>query len=329
METADRIERSIRVLKGLLIVIMILAGYLYSNMVMAIIEKPKTIVVIEDSEFGVKIIKSDKPTVGEVLEQVKVEVDDNDLVSPSLTEPIDGVMRISVVHQSIEVFEREVNIEKIHETIYDVNVPMFSEKVVEGQNGHYTEVVKRVVVQDNVVETIVETKANQELINDQTIVAPMQPGSYFVGKLTAYGVDCVGCVGRSNGGYGGLATGVPVSKYGVQDSGKITINIKGEDYFVLAADPSIPFCSVFSIENHLIKSPSGTLLTDVKGIVLDRGGGINGAHMDLFKGTEIDYGDVNPDTYIVHGTKNDTEFKMLKLGNGSRSCYKQDQPWVE
>lgn len=328
MDTANRIERSIKVLKVILWVSVLMLVYIYSVLVVTLFEQPKKLIMIEDSVQGLIYVRSSKDTVEEVLLQAKIEVNEDDLISPSIDSSLSDYMTVSVLHQSIEVFDRDVYIEKIHETIYDATIPLFEEKEIVGQDGSYIETVKQITVQDHTKEEIIETKVNQELVNDQTVVAPMDVGSYFEGKLTAYGVDCVGCVGRSNGGYGGLATGVPVSKYGVQDSGRITIDIKGESFYVLAADPSIPFCSVFSIENHLIKDTSGNLLKDVKGIVLDRGGGINGAHMDLFKGTEIDYGDVNPDSYVIHGTKNDVMFKMTKLGSGSRSCYKSDQPWI-
>ena len=108
----------------------------------------------------------------------------------------------------------------------------------------------------------------------------------FQPKITTYGVDCYGCGGES--GRGGTSLGVALElNLGVQmPDGSWQPGIKYGKYYIVAADPSIPLCSILKISDHGL-SGSGILPDQpYYAIVLDRGGAIQGNHIDLYIGSE-------------------------------------------
>lgn len=83
-------------------------------------------------------------------------------------------------------------------------------------------------------------------------------------EATYYGMDCVGCSGRTASGYNASSLG-----------------IKKDGMSILAADTSvIPLHSVVRVTN-----PDGS---SYKGIVLDRGGAIKGKRLDVLVGSEAE-----------------------------------------
>ena len=60
-------------------------------------------------------------------------------------------------------------------------------------------------------------------------------------------------------------------------------------YYVVAADPSIPLCSILTVYDHGFSGDGLQEGVPFKAIVLDRGGAIQGAKLDLFKGSEEVY----------------------------------------
>lgn len=89
----------------------------------------------------------------------------------------------------------------------------------------------------------------------------------YYGDITAYGIDCEGCIG------------ITASGFDVRN----TITYKDKEYgniSIVAADSSIPFGTIIRISNNDI---------DIISIVLDRGGAIgfnNGALIDLLLNSE-------------------------------------------
>lgn len=114
-------------------------------------------------------------------------------------------------------------------------------------------------------------------------------GSEFFPKFTTYGVDCVGCY-MSADGYGGTSVGVSVGLHSVrQPSGEMMDGITYAGYYVVAADPSIPLCSIITVYDHGFSGDGLQEGVPFQAIVLDRGGAIKGAKLDLFKGSEAIY----------------------------------------
>lgn len=126
-----------------------------------------------------------------------------------------------------------------------------------------------------------EERKRQEAIRKQK----EKEARTFYPYTTTYGVDCYGC--ESVNGRGGTAHGVVLDvNQGVLVDGTWQPGIKYGPYYIIAADPSIPMCSIIKIENHGL---SGAGLSPDKpyyAIVLDRGGAIHGNHLDLYTGSE-------------------------------------------
>ncbi|MDD6467680.1 MAG: 3D domain-containing protein [Erysipelotrichaceae bacterium] len=117
----------------------------------------------------------------------------------------------------------------------------------------------------------------------------VKTGAYFYPKYSRYGVDCVGCTGRKTG-KGNFANGVHYEKdKGVrQFDGTYSGDIKYEGYYIIAADPSIPFCTVLEITNHRFQGAGIVNNQPFQVVVLDRGSAIKGNRIDLFVGLESD-----------------------------------------
>ena len=132
---------------------------------------------------------------------------------------------------------------------------------------------------------------------DSTVVTPavapkmqfggtISVGSEFYPKITTYGVDCYGCH-VSEDGYGGTSVGVSVGLHSVrQPDGNMQEGITYGGYYIVAADPNIPLCSIVTIYDHGFSGDGLQEGIPFQAIVLDRGGAIKGAKLDLFKGSE-------------------------------------------
>lgn len=161
---------------------------------------------------------------------------------------------------------------------------------------------------DNGVEVSKELSSKEVLVpsvNKLIEYNTIGAGTTFTGRLTTYGSDCVGCSGRTS-------AGASLNANGVNNTGKATINYHGQEYYVLAADPQIPFCSIIEISNHKL----GTSST-IRGIVLDRGGAIKGNKIDIYNGLE------NGRKFFSGSTSNSTQFKIISIGRGGAYCFKQ------
>ncbi|MEG0994374.1 MAG: 3D domain-containing protein [Bacilli bacterium] len=112
----------------------------------------------------------------------------------------------------------------------------------------------------------------------------------FIGSLTGYGPDCVGC-----GGKVGCPPRPNVTNGNIffedKEYGKINI---------VATDPSIPCGSIVKISNY--KHMNG----DFTAIALDRGGAIKGKTMDLLYESEAATKSV--------GRQNNVKFNIIRWG---------------
>lgn len=114
-------------------------------------------------------------------------------------------------------------------------------------------------------------------------------GSEFFPRVTFYGVDCVGCVGQFTGS-GGTAAGVKLNSNAVrQSNGEWKEGITYDGYYILAADPSIPMCSIVTVYDHTYSGDGLQPGVPFKAMVLDRGGAIRGSKVDLYVGSERSY----------------------------------------
>lgn len=112
-------------------------------------------------------------------------------------------------------------------------------------------------------------------------------GSYFYPKTTTYGVDCSGCSGESTG-VGGTSLGIKLDiNQGVrQSNGAYQPGITYNGYYIVAADKNIPLGSILEISEHNYSGAGLTPGVPFQAIVGDRGGGVNGAHLDIYVGSE-------------------------------------------
>lgn len=114
-------------------------------------------------------------------------------------------------------------------------------------------------------------------------------GSEFYPYITTYGIDCDGCYINPEGN-GSTSVGVTVNKDAVlQPNGEMKDGITYAGYYIVAADPSIPLCSIVTISNHGYSGEGLSEGVPFKAIVLDRGGAIVGSRLDLFKGSEVEH----------------------------------------
>lgn len=118
-------------------------------------------------------------------------------------------------------------------------------------------------------------------------------GKSFKGKLSRFGVNCSGCSGESSGS-GGFASGVKASIYkGVrQSNGTWKKGITYDGYYIVAADSSIPLCTVLQFTNHSISGSGISKGATFYAVVLDRGGAIKGNRIDFYIGDENNYKNV-------------------------------------
>ncbi len=161
---------------------------------------------------------------------------------------------------------------------------------VEGKKATVSE--DYVITYDQNGNLISKTPVIGSRVETEAIAPKMQfggsasKGSEFFPKMYTYGVDCAGC-NMTASGKGGTSAGVSISKTAVkQPNGQWKDGIKYGDYYIVAADPSIPLCSILTIYDHGFSGKGITPGVPFKAIVLDRGGAIKGAKLDLFVGTE-------------------------------------------
>ena len=100
--------------------------------------------------------------------------------------------------------------------------------------------MKEKVVKERKRQVQLEKKKEQERLKRME----KESSQAFSPKITTYGVDCYGCGGES--GRGGTSLGVALDlTLGVQmPDGSWQPGIRYGNYYIVAADPSIPLCSI-------------------------------------------------------------------------------------
>lgn len=151
--------------------------------------------------------------------------------------------------------------------------------------------------------------------------AKMEVNTYFRPSFSRYGVNCKGCRGEFTGS-GNTAIGIKldVDKGVQQADGSWKPGITWEGYYIVAADKSIPFCSIIEISNHNYSGEGLSPNVPFKAIVLDRGGAITNNRLDFYIGSE-DL--LNKNVKVV--SKRTPLAKIVRLGglvykNGKYSC---------
>lgn len=186
------------------------------------------------------------------------------------------------------------------QTIQVTGLNLFTTEVIQqGQNGKVKNDLK-VTYENNKIKKkeLLKRTVIQEKTDTIVSTGIVQPGAYFIGKLTYYGGDC-------EGGSGISACGISLDPvYGVQGNCTAKLNYNGNSYYCLAADPSIPFGTIMKMTNHDFSFESVAY-----GIVVDRGGAIQNNHIDIFNGTEAG-------KYFSGGTSRNVRFEIVSVGNG-------------
>ena len=249
------------------------------------------------------LVKQD--TVENVLEELNVNLNKDDKINKELTDIVQDKDLIEITRlESKEI----VKTEKIPYTTKKVGSGTWSVTVTqEGQNGK----VKRTYLVNysngkEISRTVVKEKIIKEPVEKIIKYGGIEKGTKFSGRLTTFGGDCTGCGGSS-------ASGVKLSaKNGVNNTDSPFLMYRGQKYYCLAADRSIPFGTVIKITNHNLNLPS-----TIYGIVVDRGGAITGNKIDIFKGSER-----GGRTYFSGSTSYNTQYEIVSVGSGRASFWR-------
>lgn len=164
-------------------------------------------------------------------------------------------------------------------------------KVQEGSVGkrieHYNatkDADGTIVAKTLLLDQTQELEATPEIIQYGADVAE---GNLFFPKMTTYGVDCIGCRGETTGeGNTGMGIKLSVANGVLQADGTWSSGIKYGNYYMVAADNVLPLCSVLEISNHNYSGEGLTPGEPFQAIVVDRGGGVKGSHLDLYVGSQ-------------------------------------------
>lgn len=117
--------------------------------------------------------------------------------------------------------------------------------------------------------------------------ADVAVGNVFFPKMTTYGVDCAGCNGEDDGeGNTGMGIKLSTTNGVLQPSGIWQPGITYGGYYMVAADSTLPLCTVLEIKNHSYSGAGLTPGVPFKALVVDRGGGVKGSHLDLYIGSQ-------------------------------------------
>ncbi len=139
-----------------------------------------------------------------------------------------------------------------------------------------------------------EKPVEQKPADNVETASVVDDANIFYPRTTLYGVDCYGCNVREDG-TGNTAIGVMLNpNLGVmQSDGTWKEGLTYDGYYIIAADPSIPFYSIIEISNHGLSGMGFSPDVPIQAMVLDRGGGIKGAHLDLYIGSETFIGNIS------------------------------------
>ena len=235
-----------------------------------------------------------------VLNDLNIKLGEEDSINFKMDTEIEEGAKINITRVTYEEERVKEKIAYEIEYVDSTDPNLFGTRVKsEGQEG-----IKEVIYKKRLIngKEVKREKIGSE-VTKEPVAAVVERGTVgtgvtFTGRLTRYGADCVGCGNRT-------AAGLYVTTNGVENSGKVTMSYNGGEYYVLAADGSIPFGSILKVSNHGFSIPD-----PFYGIVLDRGGAITGTNVDVFCGGESA-------SFFSGGTSYSTQFEIVALGNGS------------
>lgn len=289
--------------KGLMIImivyLMVMATTITSGATNQIENYQETVEIqFKDGDSDAKDYLVRQDTVKGVLNELDVTLNEKDTVNRDMGYIVQSKDLLQVNRIKEEEIEEIQTIQS--QTIRTSGLHLFATEVIQqGQNGEVKNQVRVTYENNKVVKK--ELLASQVTVEKtDTIVAngTVQPGAYFTGKLTTYGGDCKGGNGKSSSGISLSPTS------GVQGSHSAKLYYRGQSYYCLAADPSIPFGTIIKITNH-----NYSIESTAYGIVVDRGGAIKKNHIDIFNGTEAG-------KYFKGGTTSNVRFEIVSVGSG-------------
>lgn len=289
--------------KGLMIImivyLMVMATTITSGATNQIENYQETVEIqFKDGDSDAKDYLVRQDTVKGVLNELDVTLNEKDTVNRDMGYIVQSKDLLQVNRIKEEEIEEIQTIQS--QTIRTSGLHLFATEVIQqGQNGEVKNQVRVTYENNKVVKK--ELLASQVTVEKtDTIVASgtVQPGAYFTGKLTTYGGDCKGGNGKSSSGISLSPTS------GVQGSHSAKLYYRGQSYYCLAADPSIPFGTIIKITNH-----NYSIESTAYGIVVDRGGTIKKNHIDIFNGTEAG-------KYFKGGTTSNVRFEIVSVGSG-------------
>lgn len=266
--------------------------------------EPAISVVVQDGTEEAKTYLLKKGTVEQALSDLEITLNEEDTLNLALTDQVTEGTTLEITRVTYEEVKETEDIPFETEYVTTSDSQVFGNKVVqEGVNGT-KENTYQVRMVNGVEEsrTLVSETVIQEPVNKQIARSNVAAQASFTGILTRYGADCAGCSGRT-------AAGLVVTANGVKNSGKVTLTYNGGEYYVLAADRSIPFGTIIEVSYHNFSLPD-----PFYGIVLDRGGAITGSHIDVYCGGESN-------SFFSGGTSYNTQFRILSVGNGRTGIY--------
>ena len=235
-----------------------------------------------------------------VLNDLNIKLGEEDSINLKMDTEIEEGAKINITRVTYEEERVKEKIAYEIEYVDSTDPNLFGTRVKsEGQEG-----IKEVIYKKRLIngKEVKREKIGSE-VTKEPVAAVVERGTVgtgvtFTGRVTRYGADCVGCGNRT-------AAGLYLTTNGVENSGKVTMSYNGGEYYVLAADGSIPFGSILKVSNHGFSIPD-----PFYGIVLDRGGAITGTNVDVFCGGESA-------SFFSGGTSYSTQFEIVALGNGS------------
>lgn len=290
--------------KGMIIVACIYVVIMFATVTTSAVEMVENFIPTVNIQFkdGLDekkeyLVKQD--TVGNVLNELEVELDSKDTVNLDIDKVVEENDYIKITRVTTKTVTK---VEKLaYKTVKEGAGTWGSTVVQEGQDGKIEKTYLITYANGKeLTKKVIDSKIIEEPVNKIIRSDVIQTGTTFTGRLTTYGGDCSGCGGNSSSGLKLSA------KTGVNNTNSPFLTYKGKKYYCIAADRSIPFGTVIEISNHNLNLPS-----KIKAIVVDRGGAIKGKKIDIFKGSEN-----GGKSYFSGGTSTNTKFKIIKMGSG-------------
>ncbi len=243
-------------------------------------------------------------TLRSVLADLGISLNADDKTNIALKEVVKENTEIQITRVTYEEERVEATLPYEVEYIESQDRTLFGNRIkVYGQEGTKEVIYKKKFVNGKEVS---RKQIGEEImrmpVNEVVEQGYVSTGVQFTGRLTRYGADCAGCGTRT-------AAGLYVTTNGVKNEPRATLSYNGGEYYVLAADASIPFGTIIKVSNHQYSLPDPFF-----GIVLDRGGNINGTNIDVFCGSQ-------GAGLFSGGTSYDVQFEIVSVGSGETGIY--------